>query len=44
MERYRPLDDTDMKDEIDSPPDFDFEIYRDKISDLNALRCLELYL
>ena len=30
--------------EKSAEPYFDFKCYRDKISDLNALKCLDLYL
>lgn len=45
MERYN-LDDAVSRDGVEGPPspNFDFKIYRDKISDLNALRCLDQYL
>ena len=43
MERYN-LDDAIYKSEIEGISAFDFKIYRDRISDLNALRCLEHYL
>ena len=47
MERYN-LDDEIYKSEIEGKSaialNFDFKSYRDRISDLNALRCLELYL
>lgn len=55
MELDNHQDHVDATDQITQPkmnvipgktaePYFDFKYYRDKISDLNALKCLDLYL